>query len=159
MDIGFVKKSVQLRLTWMISLYGSHKRKCLKKLHFKDAVYGIGISLFPYQRKLLKASPNSISVNSSLKLSLTLFLIFKRFLITYTVLDIFRQVFLGGWTRVIIKISTHPCCQETLTDFHGEEAFFFLNSKWPTKKVRFSTTPILSMFVQKFQRLVLGLVG
>ena len=38
-------------------------------------------------------------------------------------------------TRVIIKISTH---QETLTDFHGDEAktLFFekKKSKWPTQK-------------------------
>jgi hypothetical protein len=35
-------------------------------------------------------------------------------------------------TRVIIKISTHDI-QETLTDFHGDEAGK-KNPKWPTQK-------------------------
>ena len=34
------------------------------------------------------------------------------------------------------------------------------NEKWPTqKKIRFSKSPILKIFLRKFHRLVLGLVG
>ena len=56
-----------------------------------------------------------------------------------------------------------------MTDFHEDEAkkmgffgFFFeeKNSKWPIfQNGRFSKSPILEIFLRKFHRLVLGLVG
>ena len=48
-------------------------------------------------------------------------------------------------TSVIIQIST----QETLTNFHGDEA----------KKLNFSKWPILKFVLGKFHGLVLGSVG
>ena len=51
-----------------------------------------------------------------------------------------------------------------MTDFHGDEAIYlFLKKKElkmaDSKKLRFSTPPILNIFFQKIHRLVFGLVG
>ena len=60
-----------------------------------------------------------------------------------------------------IKISTHPCYP--ITDFHGDEAkklkkkILKKKSKIAdSKKLSFSTPPILNIFLQKFKGLVLG---
>ena len=42
-----------------------------------------------------------------------------------------RRCCFGLKTRVIVKISTHPCYPTTLTDFHEDEA---KKSKWPPQK-------------------------
>ena len=59
-------------------------------------------------------------------------------------------------TRTIILAT-----QETLNDFHGDEAIFFMKySKMAdSKKLSFSKPPILNIFLRKFQRLVLGSLG
>ena len=61
-------------------------------------------------------------------------------------------------TRIIIKIST----QDTLTDFHGNEAkkckCVFLKKKFKMADSK-NIPPILNIFFQKFDGLVLGLVG
>ena len=48
-----------------------------------------------------------------------------------------------------------------MTDFHGDEAKkkFFLNQMADSKKLRFSKALVLNIFLRKFHRLVLGLVG
>jgi hypothetical protein len=55
-------------------------------------------------------------------------------------------------TRVIIDT------QETLTNFHGDEAKKKSKMADP-KKLSFSKSPILKIFLRKFHGLVLGSVG
>ena len=44
-----------------------------------------------------------------------------------------------------------------MTDFRGDQAKQIQNARF--RKTEFSKSPILKFFFQKFQRLVLGLVG
>ena len=48
--------------------------------------------------------------------------------------------------------------QEPLTDFHRDEAIKKKSKLADSKSMSFSKSPILKKFLQKFQRLVLGLV-
>ena len=69
-------------------------------------------------------------------------------------------------TRVIIKISTHPCYQSNfdwLSWGWSKKNFKLADSKKnsklaDSKKQSFSKPPILNIFLQKFQKLVLGLI-
>ena len=74
--------------------------------------------------------------------------------LNYVDLNMFMQLFFWAGNQGNYQISTHPCYQETLTDFDGDETFFFLNSK-----MSLSILPNLNIFFQKFQGLVLWLVG
>ena len=60
------------------------------------------------------------------------------------------------FTRVVILAN-----QETLSDFHGDETKFRKKKikMADSKKLRFSKPSILKIFLRKFLRLVLGLVG
>jgi hypothetical protein len=68
----------------------------------------------------------------------------------------------GLETRLIIKISAHPCYPRNFDCFSCDEAKKKLekkNPKWPTKKMSFSKPSILNIFSLKFQGLVLWLGG
>ena len=47
-------------------------------------------------------------------------------LIRYVDLNMFMQLLFWAGNQGNYQISTHPCYQETLTDFDGDETFFFL---------------------------------
>ena len=77
----------------------------------------------------------------------------------YTVLQKYRHTRNLLETRVIIKISAHPC-YPTNVDWFSWEWSKKKNFKMSdSKKLRFSKLPILKKISWKFHALVLGLVG
>jgi hypothetical protein len=75
------------------------------------------------------------------------------------VLHIFVQVLFWAGNQDNHQNSDPSLLPKKLTDFHGDEAKK-RDSKWRTqKKLSLSISPILNMYLRKFQGLVFALVG